>query len=65
MSSFRNVIFFPIPVAGHGDPEGCEASRLPHFLDSRLANGGEVVNCASAALYPQEYSWYSFLLEAE
>jgi hypothetical protein len=35
---------------------------LPHFLSNRLADGGEVV---SRALYPQEDSWYSFLLEAE
>jgi hypothetical protein len=33
-------------------------SRLPHFLHSRLTDGGEV-----SAL--QEDFWYSFLLEAE
>jgi hypothetical protein len=32
-----------IPVTGCGDPEGCGMSRLPHFLDSWLTNGGEVV----------------------
>jgi hypothetical protein len=31
-------------VTGHGGPEGCETSRLPHFLDIRLTNGGEVVS---------------------
>jgi hypothetical protein len=36
------------------------------FLDSRFTDGGEVVkNYALAVLYPQEDSWYSFLLEAE
>jgi hypothetical protein len=47
-------------------PKGCEMSRFPYFLDSRLTNGGEVVGpCEPAALYPQEDSWYSFLLQAE
>jgi hypothetical protein len=27
-----------------GGPQGCETSRLPHFLDNRLTNGGEVVS---------------------
>jgi hypothetical protein len=35
-------------------------SRLSHYLDNRLTDGGEVVS-----LYPQEDSWYSFSLEAE
>jgi hypothetical protein len=28
-----------IPVRGRGGPYGCETSRLPHFLDNRLADG--------------------------
>jgi hypothetical protein len=42
-------------------------SRLPHFLDSWLTDGGEVVSLMRrpAALYPQEDSWYSFLIEAD
>jgi hypothetical protein len=32
------------PVTGLGGPLGCETSRLPHFLDSRLTDGGEVVS---------------------
>jgi hypothetical protein len=28
-------------------------SRLLHFLDSRLTDGGEIVSLAPAALYPQ------------
>jgi hypothetical protein len=33
-----------IPVTGLGDPLVCETSRLPHFLDNRLTDGGEVVS---------------------
>jgi hypothetical protein len=33
-----------ISVRGHGGPQGCETSRMPHFLDNRLRDGGEVVN---------------------
>jgi hypothetical protein len=32
-----------ITVTGHGGPLGCETSRLPHFLDNLLTDGGEVV----------------------
>jgi hypothetical protein len=61
------VIGKAIPVTGREDPLGCETSRLPHFLISRLTDGGEVVSlmCQPAALYPQKDSRYSFLLEAE
>jgi hypothetical protein len=31
-----------IPVTGRGGLWGCETSRLPHFLDNRLTDGGEV-----------------------
>jgi hypothetical protein len=55
-----------IPVAGCGGPQDCETSRLPHFLDSRLTDGGEVVSLTRRSSFtPQEDSWYSFLLEAE
>jgi hypothetical protein len=55
-----------IPITGRGGPYVCEMSRLPHFLDNRLTDGGEVVSLTPpAALYPQENFWYSFLLEAE
>jgi hypothetical protein len=33
-----------IPVSGHEGPQGCETSRLSHFLDNRLTDGGEVVS---------------------
>jgi hypothetical protein len=29
---------------GCGGPYGCETSRLPHFLDNRLTDGGEILN---------------------
>jgi hypothetical protein len=32
-----------IPVTGGGGPQGCDTSRLPHFLDNQLTDGGEVV----------------------
>jgi hypothetical protein len=33
-----------IPVTGHGDPQVCEMSRLPHCLDNRHTDGGEVAS---------------------
>jgi hypothetical protein len=33
-----------IPVTGREGPQGCETSRVPHFLDNRLTDGGEVVS---------------------
>jgi hypothetical protein len=56
-----------ILVTGRGGPSVCETSRLPHFLNNRLTNGGEAVSLMRqpAALEPQEDSWYSFLLESE
>jgi hypothetical protein len=37
------------------------------FLENRYSDGGDVVSLTGrpAALYHQEDSWYSFLLEAE
>jgi hypothetical protein len=32
-----------IPVTGCGGPWGCETLRPPHFLHSRLTDGGEVL----------------------
>jgi hypothetical protein len=45
--------------------------RIPHCVDSRLIDGGKLVNpYATAGLYPPEILlffsfWYSFLLEPE
>jgi hypothetical protein len=33
-----------IPVTGREGIMGCETLRLPHFLDNRLTDGGEVVS---------------------
>jgi hypothetical protein len=33
-----------VHVTGRGVPQGYEKSRFPHFLDSRLTDGGEVVS---------------------
>jgi hypothetical protein len=33
-----------IPVTGSGGPYGYESSRLPHYLDKRLRDGGKVVS---------------------
>jgi hypothetical protein len=54
-----------IPVTGREGPCGCETWGLPYFLDNRLTDGGELSVLRTAALYPQEDSWYSFLLQAE
>jgi hypothetical protein len=29
-------------ATGRGGPSGCERSRLPHLLENRLTDGGEV-----------------------
>jgi hypothetical protein len=35
-----------VPVTGRQGPSGCERSRLPHLLDSRLIDGDRVVSLA-------------------
>jgi hypothetical protein len=55
-----------IPVTDHGGPQGCEMLRVPHYLDNRITDGGEVVSLTRRPPFtPQDDSWYSFLLEAE
>jgi hypothetical protein len=55
-----------IPLTGRGGPWGSETSRRPHYLDSLLTDGGEVISLTSRPpYYLQEESWYSFLLETE
>jgi hypothetical protein len=71
MTALITVIFSlikgkAIPVTGRDSPQGCETSRLPHFLDNRLTDGGEVVSLTHRPPFtPGEDSWYLFLLEAE
>jgi hypothetical protein len=48
--------------------QGCETSRLPHFLDSRFTDGGKVVSLTRRPPFtppPPEVPRYSFLLETE
>jgi hypothetical protein len=33
-----------IPVTGYGGPLVCDTSRLPHSVDNRLTDGGNVVS---------------------
>jgi hypothetical protein len=55
-----------IPITGRGGPWGCEALRVPHYLDNRLTDGGKVGSIMCRPPFtPQEDSWYSFLLEVE
>jgi hypothetical protein len=55
-----------IPVTGREGLYGFEKSMLPHVLDYRLTDFGEVVSLTRRPSFtPQEDSWYSFLLEAE
>jgi hypothetical protein len=54
-----------IPVTGREDPQGCETSRLLHFLDS----GSQMAVRLSALraghpVPPGRFLVYSFLLEA-
>jgi hypothetical protein len=47
-----------IHVTGRGGPYGCETSRLPHFLDNRLTDGGEISLMRWPPFAPQDDSWY-------
>jgi hypothetical protein len=40
-----------IPVTGRGGPQGFETSRLPHFLDNRLKDGGKIVSLTRRPLF--------------
>jgi hypothetical protein len=33
-----------IPVTSRGGPWDCETSSLPHFVDNRFTDGGDVVS---------------------
>jgi hypothetical protein len=41
-----------LSITGHGGPYGCETSKLPHFLDNQLTDGGEVVSLTRQLLFP-------------
>jgi hypothetical protein len=38
-------------VTGRGDTEGCETTRLQHFLENRFTDNDEVVLCAGKQLF--------------
>jgi hypothetical protein len=66
MSNIIQVKVKAIFVTRRGGPLIYETSRLPHFVDNRLTEGGEVVSLTRWPPFtPQEDSWYSFLLETE
>jgi hypothetical protein len=50
-STFRLGTGKAIPVTGRECSEGCETSRLPHFLDNTLTDGGEVVSPTRRPLF--------------
>jgi hypothetical protein len=51
-----------ILAIGRGGLQSCEKSRLPHCLDNRLRDGGEVVGLTRRPRFtPQEDSLCSFL----
>jgi hypothetical protein len=41
-----------IPVTDCGSSHDCEMSRMPHFLDKRLTDGGEVVSLMHPRMIP-------------
>jgi hypothetical protein len=55
-----------IPVTDRRGPQCFETSRLPHFLENRLTDGGEVVTLTRRPPFtPQENFWFSFLLKTK
>jgi hypothetical protein len=53
-------------LTGREGPYGCETSRLPLFLDSRLTDGDKAVSLTRRQPFTlQEDTWYLFLLETE
>jgi hypothetical protein len=64
LATISNKFFYAIPVTGYEGPWGCEALRLPHFLDNRLIDGGEVVSLMhrppfTSTKIPKEIVWES------
>jgi hypothetical protein len=51
-----------VPLRAWSGPEGSSKLRFPDFMTT-AQDGGKFVT--PAAFTPREYTWYSFLLEAE
>jgi hypothetical protein len=55
-----------LPIKGRAGLNGGDVSRIPHFVDIRLTDGGEFVSLRRRPSFtPRKIFWYSFLLEAE
>jgi hypothetical protein len=55
-----------VPVTGREGPYVCERSRLPHFLDNRLIDGGKAVSLTGLPPFTLPGKFLVlFLLEAE
>ena len=53
-----------VPLQAWTGPEGSRKLRLPDFVKT-AQDSGRLSALRTGLLYPQKYSWYSFLLEAE
>jgi hypothetical protein len=51
-----------ILVTGRGGPWGCERSRLPHYLDKRLTDGGKVVSPTRRPPFTPRFHFLKFLI---
>jgi len=53
-----------VPLKAWSAPEESRKLRFPDYM-TKAQDGGRVVSPITGCLYPQECTWYSFLLEAE
>jgi hypothetical protein len=51
-----------IPVTGRGGPWGCERSRLPHYLDKQLTDGGKLVSPTRRPSFTPRFLFLKFLV---
>jgi hypothetical protein len=62
---YLNVKGKAIPLQAWTGPEGSRKLRLPDFMTIGTCRWKGCQPYAPAAFTPRQYSWYSFLLEAE